>query len=234
MKNFFVILGGMGTLATTGFLNEMNKIHKAEKDQGYLNYLLFNHADVPDRTDYILGRSKDSPVNYLLEDIRQADRMDPDFYVIACNTAHYFYDDLQKATDKPIINMPELVLEELNKLGQNSPIGLFATQGTIESGLYRRIIEKSPCRLINHRKDLQDQVNKLIYQEVKAGGNQGLKHYHEILREFMDLGAERIILGCTELSYLNSMDNEMDYPVIDAEGLLIKKTVERARKEQNK
>ena len=234
MKNFFVILGGMGSLATTGFLNEMNKIHKAEKDQGYLNYLLFNHADVPDRTDYILGKTEDNPANYLLEDIRQADQMDPDFYVIACNTAHYFYDDLQKATNKPIINMPGLVLEELNKLGHKSRIGLFATQGTIESGLYSRIISQSPCVLIEHGEKLQDRVNRLIYEEVKAGGGQELRHYHEILREFMNLGAERIILGCTELSYLNSMDNNKDYPVIDAEELLIKKTVERARKERNK
>ena len=55
MKKFFGILGGMGTLATTNFLVEMNKRHFPENDQDYFNYILMNHADIPDRTEYHFG-----------------------------------------------------------------------------------------------------------------------------------------------------------------------------------
>ncbi|MDD7044165.1 MAG: aspartate/glutamate racemase family protein, partial [Peptoniphilaceae bacterium] len=75
MKNFFVILGGMGTLATTNFLNDMNKIYRPESDQEYLNYLVFNHASIPDRTAYILDKSKENPFDYLKEDILQAEKL---------------------------------------------------------------------------------------------------------------------------------------------------------------
>lgn len=233
MKNFFVILGGMGTLATTGFLDEMNRKFRPEKDQEYLNYLLFNHADIPDRTEYILGKSKKNPQDYLIEDIKQAESMDPDFYVMACNTAHYFYDDLIKITNKPFINMPDLVLSELNKLDKGSPVGIFATEGSIKSGLYNRIIKKSGCKEIDHGK-LQDKVNKLIYDDIKAGGDQSLEHYKAILQDFINLGAKKIILGCTELSYMNSLDDEKKFPVVDAEELLLIETINMARKMQNK
>lgn len=57
MENFFSILGGMGTMATESFVRLINHRTKATKDQEYLNYVLFNHATVPDRTAYILDRS---------------------------------------------------------------------------------------------------------------------------------------------------------------------------------
>lgn len=119
MKNFFVILGGMGTLATTNFLNNMNKIYSPESDQEYLNYLAFNHASIPDRTAYILDKSKENPFDYLKEDILQAEKLRPDFFLITCNTAHYFYDQLAQITNIPIINMVELIEKELEKLDKN-------------------------------------------------------------------------------------------------------------------
>ena len=112
MKNFFVILGGMGTLATTNFLNDLNEAYKPSSDQEYLNYLVVNHATIPDRTSFILKKSKENPFDFLKEDIESVDKLNPDFYVITCNTAHFFYDDLQKLTQKPIINMIGLVENE--------------------------------------------------------------------------------------------------------------------------
>ncbi|MBE6171902.1 MAG: aspartate racemase, partial [Enterococcus faecium] len=62
MENFFSILGGMGTMATESFVRLINHRVKAAKDQDYLNYVLFNHATVPDRTAYILDQTKENPV----------------------------------------------------------------------------------------------------------------------------------------------------------------------------
>lgn len=105
MKNFFAILGGMGTLATTNFLVELNKRHTPTKDQDFFNYMLFNHAEIPDRTSYILDHSAPSPLPALLADIEQLNVLKPDFIVMPCNTAHYFINDLVNATSIPIINM---------------------------------------------------------------------------------------------------------------------------------
>ena len=43
--------------------------NESYKDQEYLNYVLFNHATVPDRTAYILDRSEENPMPFLLDDI---------------------------------------------------------------------------------------------------------------------------------------------------------------------
>ena len=61
MENFFTILGGMGTLATESFIHTLNERTEAYRDQDYLNYIVVNHATIPDRTDYIKNPSLENP-----------------------------------------------------------------------------------------------------------------------------------------------------------------------------
>lgn len=43
MKNFFTILGGMGTLATESYVRLLNNKTETHKDQDYLDYIVGNH-----------------------------------------------------------------------------------------------------------------------------------------------------------------------------------------------
>ncbi|RLK62933.1 amino acid racemase [Atopobacter sp. AH10] len=235
MKNFFAILGGMGTLATTNFLNEMNRRYHPDSDQGYLNYLLFNHATIPDRTQYILKKSVDNPAVSLIEDIRQVEPLKPDFMVIPCNTAHYFFEDLQAATDIPIVNMLDLVGRQLKILGSGKKVGLFATAGTAQSGLYEKVAKEAGWDLIVPDEALQKKITQLIYDDVKVRATANLELYENILQSFKDMGAETTILGCTEVSYVNSQDELKRFNIIDAEKLLVSETVKlgiRSQKEK--
>lgn len=234
MKNFFAILGGMGTPATTNFLLEMNKHYHPVSDQEYLDYVLFNHASIPDRTNFILGKSIENPLKFMLEDLQQIEKLGADFVVIACNTAHYFYEELQDAVSIPVINMPQLVRNELKKYKKNTPIGLFATEGTVKSGLYSKIVEEAGCILVNPDDALQQRINKIIYDNVKGKSWANLGEYYSILDEFTKKNVESTILGCTEISFLNSYDTDKKFSVIDAELLLLKETIKKGLQTQNK
>lgn len=235
MKNFFVILGGMGTLATNNFLNDLNSYYKPNCDQEYLNYLVFNNASIPDRTAYILNKNLKNPFEYLAEDIKQAEKLKPDFFVITCNTAHYFFNDLQKLTKIPIINMIELLEEELKMLSYKSKIGLFATRGTIKSGLYKSICNRNNLEIIENSEELQNTIDSVLYEDVKNKGIVDFEKYHKVLEMFLANGVTNIIIGCTEASYVNSLDKEANmYPLIDTEKLLAKESVKRALNLRNK
>ena len=56
--------------------------------------------------------------------------------------------------------------------------------------------------------------------------NQSL--YVEILKDAVDAGCKQIILGCTELSLMEASFGQHDYPVIDAQSVLVDRTIERA------
>lgn len=232
MQQFFTILGGMGTAATESYLRLLNQRTPSHKDQDYLNYILVNHATVPDRTNYILDHSQPSFYPDLLEDVQQQSLLHPAFFALVCNTAHYFYEELQTATDVPILHMPKIAVDTMVQTYPDlSAAGLIATEGTIADGIYRTAVENVGREVILGGRSVQDKVNELIYQDIKAKNYVDGKLYHEILDDMVNkLGCGVVILGCTELSLAQEKAPDHDYPVIDPQSIIVDKSIELALK----
>lgn len=258
MNDFFVILGGMGTEATEAYIHVLNQKTPAHKDQDYLNYILLNHATIPDRTAYILNHKNNSPLLPLEDDITQMNRMFPEFYVLPCNTAHYFYNTLQEKANAPILNMPKEAVQRITKsFPRAKRIGLIATKGTIKDKIYDQEINKYNVRHPHHKLQLikptnqiEHEVMKLIYKNIKAKNDANPYLYLYILKQMiLDMRCDAVILGCTELSLaqertckslknntlasqlLANNKNINEYVlnhVIDAQSILADNTIRRA------
>lgn len=81
MKHFFSIIGGMGTIATESYVRLINHRVKIARDQDYLNYILVNDAQVPDRTAYIKDHSKPNFFYDLKDDVEGQDKLGTDFWL---------------------------------------------------------------------------------------------------------------------------------------------------------
>lgn len=231
MENFFSIMGGMGTLATESFVHLLNERTIANKDQDYLNYILFNHATVPDRTAYILDNQKTDPLPYLLSDIKMQNQLGTSFIVLTCNTAHYFYDELQAKSAAPILHMPKEAVKKLQETFPGEKVAFLGTEGSIKAGVYENELTTAGFQTWYPPKELQEKVNYLIYHEIKERGilNQAL--YFEILETVIkDFGCSSMILGCTELSLMEASVTTHNYPVVDAQSVLVDVTIEKALK----
>jgi aspartate racemase len=232
MNNHFVILGGMGALATESFVRLINRLADAHSDQDYLDYLVFNHASIPDRSAYILGESTASPLPALLHDVKQANATNPAFIVLTCNTAHVFYDDLAAIADAPLLHMPALTIAQLPlaELNGQAKVGFLGTRGSVASGVYARKASEQGYELVLPDAKLQAAITHLIDHDVKANANLNFASYHAILAQMQEQGGNiPIILGCTELSLLEEQSSSHPYNVIDAQSILAQETVSRAR-----
>lgn len=223
MKDFFTIIGGMGTAATESFVRLLNARTPAVKDQEYLNYLLVNHASIPDRTDYILDHQKPSFYPDLLEDIQQQSLLQPAFMAIICNTAHYFYEQLQQQTAIPLLHMPRNAVSYLQQhYPQAQKVGLIATQGTLADQVYQQELQQQGLDYTLGDKQLQADVMTLIYDCIKEQGTVDAQLYHQILQRMVhDFGADVVILGCTELSLAQEKAPQHNYPVVDAQSIMV-------------
>ena len=229
MENFFSILGGMGTMATESFVRLINHRTKASKDQEYLNYVLFNHATVPDRTAYILDREQESPMPYLLDDVEKQNLLKPNFIVLTCNTAHYFFDELQAATEIPILHMPREAANELVRQNTTGKVAILGTEGSMKAGIYEKEVRQLGFEAVIPVAQLQAKINHLIYHDIKESDYLNKELYYEILAEAVArFDCEKIILGCTELSLMQEYVGENEYPVIDAQSILADQTIARA------
>ncbi|MDA7552264.1 amino acid racemase [Candidatus Pelagibacter sp.] len=209
------ILGGMGTQAGLDFCNKLAMINRGKIDQEYPLFILYNKSDIPGRPESISIHAKSSsdvfgkPQNLkkynkvlksLILGCNSLQKSKCKFIVIPCNTAHYWYDDLQKKIRIPIINMPkEVYLHTKKKCKKNSKIGLLATEGTLKTGVYSKFFNKT-FKLITPTLSLQKKsVNKAI-RYVKMGKvRDAEKAIKPAINYLIKMNCKKIILGCTEL-----------------------------------
>ena len=209
------ILGGMGTQAGLDFCNKLAILNRGKIDQEYPLFLLYNKSNIPGRPESIGVQTKNlfnilknkkkerkylSVLKSLLNGCNVLKKSKCKFIVIPCNTAHYWYKDLQKKIKLPIVNMPrEVFVHTKNRCKKNSSIGLLATEGTLQTGVYNQYFDKN-YNLIFPNKSLQNKsVNKAI-KLVKMGK---IKSASRIIKPAIDYlikkKCKKIILGCTEL-----------------------------------
>ena len=117
-----------------------------------------------------------------------------------CNTAHYWYDDLQKKIKIPILSMPkEVYLHTKRRCKKNTKIGILCTEATLKTGVYSKYFNKN-FNLISPKNSLQkSSVNKAI-KYVKMGKvREAEKTIRPAVKNLINQKCKKIILGCTEL-----------------------------------
>jgi len=209
------ILGGMGTQAGLDFCNKLAVLNRGKIDQEYPLFILYNKSNIPGRPESIGSQTKNlsnkstnknSKAKYnkvlksLLKGCKLLEKNKCKFIVIPCNTAHYWFDDLQNKINIPIINMPKEVFKfTKKKCKKNSKVGLLATEGTLKTGVYKKFFEKD-YQLIEPSQKIQKlSVNKAI-KLVKMGSVKGAaKAIKPAIDSLIKMKCKKIILGCTEL-----------------------------------
>tara|TARA_B100001059_G_C17724911_1_gene522870 strand:- start:396 stop:1145 length:750 start_codon:yes stop_codon:yes gene_type:complete len=209
------ILGGMGTQAGLDFCNKLAILYRGKIDQEYPLFLLYNKSNIPGRPESIgiqtgnlsnRSNNKKSEKKYLsvlkslVTGCQILKKSKCKFIVIPCNTAHYWYDDLRKKINLPIINMPKEVFNQTKKkCKKKSSIGLLATEGTLKTGVYNKFFDKDYNLIFPNSIIQKKSVNQAI-KLVKMGN---VKKANQIInpaiKYLIKKKCKKIILGCTEL-----------------------------------
>ncbi|RJP69728.1 MAG: amino acid racemase [Ignavibacteriales bacterium] len=229
------IFGGMGPEATANFYQLIVKLTPAKKDQDHIPTLIYSFPQIPDRTASIMSGDT-SIVSYLTEGLMRLEKAGASFIVIPCNTAHYYYDKMQKSISIPIINMiSETAKEVTAKYPDVKKVGLLATTGTISTGLYEKEFKALGIEVITPAKDLLENcVMKAVYS-IKAGGNK--QQCEDLLytagKDLEKNGASVIVLGCTEIP-LAFNPERAGVPVVSATQVLADRAIEKYKKMQKR
>jgi aspartate racemase len=192
------ILGGMGTQAGLDFCNKLSMLNRGKIDQKYPLFVLYNKSNIPGRPENLHKYNK--VLKSLIKGCLLLQESNCSFIVIPCNTAHHWYDDLQKRIRIPIISMPkEVYIHAKNNCKKNSKIGILATEGTLKTNVYNKFFYKN-FKVISPNNSLQvKSVNKAI-KYVKMGKIKSAeKAIKPAINYLVKMKCTKIILGCTEL-----------------------------------
>lgn len=227
------ILGGMGPEATIDLFTKIVKKTEGRKDQDHLRILIDNNPKIPDRTLAIQGKGQ-NPLGQLVRSAKVLENAGADFIVIPCVTAHHYFGPLQERVNIPILHIVmETVKYVKSKLKGIHKIGLIATTGTIQTGLFQKAFSHTGIELI-----LQDPETQKKWVMEAIYGKKGIKalgptdHAKRLIRKasqgLIRKGARAIIAGCTEIP-LVLKDGDLSVPVIDPISVLARAAIEKAR-----
>jgi aspartate racemase len=217
------VIGGLGPMATAYFLELMIRMTDAQRDQEHPEIIVLNIPSIPDRTAYILGNSTQSPLEPMVELGHQLKMLGATVIATPCITAHYFHEALQEGIGLPLIHGIRCTAQSLRAAGVRK-VGLMATDGTVQSGIFQRQVEQLGMELVLPDEVGQRGVMTLIYDQIKAGKQPDMALFTSIARQLHSAGAEVVVLGCTELSLLKK-EQELGDGIVDALEVLAKESV---------
>jgi aspartate racemase len=223
------VLGGMGPEATSDFFAKVIRATPAARDQEHLQIIINNNPKIPDRTAAACGNGT-SPLPMMVESARVLEKAGVDFIVIPCVTAHYFHAGLQRQIGIPILNIVEETIDYLiTEYPDVKTVGVLATTATLKTNLFDNVCAKFGIAVLKPAEEIQtSRVVEAIFgfEGIKAKGpcEGSRKLMLEAAQTLIDLGAQAIIAGCTEVP-LVLKDGDLSVPVLDTLGILAARTV---------
>ena len=135
--------------------------------------------------------------------------------LIATNTMHKVVDEVQVATDLPIIHIAEATAQAINQQGLKT-IALLGTQFTMTEDFYKQRLIDAGLQVLIPDSDARVEVHRIIYDELCQGQllASSRQYYSQVINDLAEQGAEGVILGCTEIGLLISQADS-PIPVFD-------------------
>jgi len=219
------ILGGMGPAASAEFVNRLIQQTPANCDQEHIPFVLWNEPRTPDRS-ISMRACNDDPLPYLKEGILSLKSVGCDYIVIPCNSAHYWYDEMNKL-GIPILHIVDSVVDELKCLDiDNQTIGVMGTQGTIEYGIYQNHLENQGWKCIVPDKAEMDYFVQPAIHFIKAGNMvEANCLLVKVIDSLISRGASAVVLGCTELPLAVRELEQNSIPLVNSIDSLVKKAI---------
>lgn len=225
------VLGGLGPAATAVFMDVLVRATAADRDQDHLDLVVAQHSSIPDRTASILDPAAPDPGPVIARDAVMLERIGAGMLVLPCNTAHHFARQVEDSVSIPLVSIVEQTAQVAVETAAGRPVAVFATEGNIRARVYQDTLERLGAEVAVPDRDLQDALNHLIYEQVKAGRPVDRELFDQCADQAIATGAGTVVLGCTELSVVYDQNEFRGDPrMVDSLTELARATVRAAGK----
>lgn len=218
------VLGGMGPAATIDLMAAVLRRSPPGREQAGVRLIVDSNPGVPDRNDAIL-RGGASPAPVLAAMAKGLEAAGAAFVVMACNTAHAFQFDIERAIGVPFVSMIE---EAAARAPEGATVGLLAGEGCIEAGLYQAELLRRGVSCVAPEGGWRAEFMDLLYA-IKAGeiGADSTRRMAEIAHDLQRRGATVLLAACTEVPLVLRSEH-VAVPLIDATDALASAIVDYA------
>ena len=210
------IIGGMSWESTESYYRLINEGIKAELGNLHSADLLIHSVDFAPIGELQAQGAWDEMGARLAKSGKRLQAAGAQGLLIATNTMHKVVDDVQAATNLPIIHIADATAKAIQAQGLTK-IALLGTQFTMTQDFYKQRLIDVGLQVLIPENDARAEVHRIIYDELCQGQflDSSRQYYSQVIKDLANEGAEGVILGCTEIGLLIIQQADSPIAVFD-------------------
>jgi aspartate racemase len=223
------IIGGIGPESTMEYYRQIIASYRRAQPDGSYPSIVINSIDIKKMLDLIGLNELVAVTDYLLAAAQKLAGAGADFGVLAANTPHVVFDDLNRRSPIPLISIVETTCEAAKAMGLNH-LGLLGTRFTMQGRFYPDVFARQGIALSTPTPDEQAYVHDKYLSELIHGIvlPETRERFLRIVEQLQELnGIQGLILGGTELPLILPEATYKGIPFLDTTKLHVERIVAR-------
>ncbi len=224
------IVGGLGPESTIDYYRII--IEAAyEKLKGSTPEIITYSLDLNKFSNMMkdFNKEKNNVISYLLGAVTSLYRAGADFALIASNTPHIVFNEVEEKSPIPMISIVEETLKITGKKGIRR-IGLFGTKFTMQADFYPKVFSKKGIEVLVPKEVEQNYIQYKLFDELIFDRiiEETKNSFLTIAKRMIDEdGIKGLILGCTEIPLMLSEDEYSGIPFLNTSKIHAKSALRR-------
>ena len=219
------ILGGVGPDTTSKVYHSVIESIRKSGKKFYPSITIYNLPWPFSLEDDMIihGKNSEKMIPYLVNGAKILEKAGASFGILPCNTLHKHIGEIRASVRIPFLSILEETKSKLKSLKLDR-VGILASQTTITSNLYGKILKENGVSLVYPNKKEQEAINNIIVELVR--GKQKKIHSKKmttICQSLYKNGSKGILLACTDLQLVKGIVSPI--PIVDTTDVLIQASV---------
>ena len=211
------IVGGIGPESTISYYHDI--VYGVQERIGHPVYppvsiesiALFEWVRLCDQ------KEMETLISFTVEAVGRLAASGCDFAILAANTAHLSFDEVQEKSPIPLLSIVEACAEEAKRRGYQK-VGLLGTKFTMQNDFFKKAFTNRGIQVITPQEADQEYISDKIYSDLvnEVVEPEVSVRFHQIARQMQERdGIEALVLGCTELPLVFGEEEETSLPYLN-------------------
>ena len=225
------LMGGLGPASTVNYYLELVKLCRNEFGEEVYPCIVIDSVNMGVHTKCFNQQDFKTVGEYIYESLISLKNAGADFAAITANTEHIAWDYVKGRLPLPTISIVDATIQEIKNKDYRKVV-TFATEWTLNSGLYEKAISEAGSTAIVPNKEDQIILGNLIYPNLENGivipedKEKMIQLAEKYIKEY---DADALLLGCTEIPIMIQQE-DISVPVINTTQIHIDAIFEMAKK----
>jgi aspartate racemase len=224
------IIGGIGPESTIDYYRRIIAAYRERQPDGSYPRILINSIDLTKLRGLMEAGELEQVTAYVVEELQPLARAGAECGLIAANSPHMAFDEIQRRSPIPLVSIVEATCEAA-KLRGLKRLGLLGARFTMQGRFYPQVFSREGMAIFVPPPEEQAYIHEKYFAEFVKGIF--LPETRKRLLEIIDgmIARDKIqglILGGTELPLILSETYYRGLPMLDTAAIHVEAIVKRA------